>query len=92
MRSGDRVRITAQLIEAPNDRHLWPKRMRAICATFSLCRVKWPQLSQKEVKLKLSAQEEIHLANARPVNPEAHEAYLRGSTDYMGWRLRPPTL
>ncbi len=32
----------------------------------------------KEVKLKLSAQEEIHLANARPVNPEAHEAYLRG--------------
>jgi len=38
-RSGNRVRVTAQLIRAADDRHLWRKRMKEISATFSLCRM-----------------------------------------------------
>jgi len=40
-RSGDQVRITAQLIEAPTDRHLWPGATSAICETSSVCRTMW---------------------------------------------------
>ncbi len=78
MRSGDRVRITAQLIEAPNDRHLWAETYEGDLRNILALQGEVAAAIAKEVKLKLSAQEEIHLANARPVNPEAHEAYLRG--------------
>jgi TolB-like protein/DNA-binding winged helix-turn-helix (wHTH) protein/Flp pilus assembly protein TadD len=78
MRSGDRVRITAQLIEAPNDRHLWAETYEGDLRNILALQGEVAAAIAKEVKLKLSPQEEIHLANARPVNPEAHEAYLRG--------------
>jgi TolB-like protein/DNA-binding winged helix-turn-helix (wHTH) protein/Flp pilus assembly protein TadD len=78
MRSGDRVRITAQLIDAPNDRHLWAETYEGDLRNILALQGEVAAAIAKEVKLKLSAQEEIHLANARPVNPEAHEAYLRG--------------
>jgi TolB-like protein/DNA-binding winged helix-turn-helix (wHTH) protein/Flp pilus assembly protein TadD len=78
MRSGDRVRITAQLIEALNDRHLWAETYEGDLHNILALQNEVAAAIAKEVKLKLSAQEEIHLANARPVNPEAHEAYLRG--------------
>jgi len=46
LRSGERVRITAQLIHAHSDQHLWRKATSEICATYSPCnptlRVKLP--------------------------------------------------
>ena len=32
----------------------------------------------EQIKVKLTPQEQIHLASARSVNPEAYEAYLKG--------------
>ena len=77
-RSGDRVRITAQLIEAPTDRHLWARSYERDLRDVLSLQNEVAQAIANEVRIKLTPQEQIHLANARPVNPEAHEAYLRG--------------
>ncbi len=43
-----------------------------------------------EIHAALTPQTEAHLASARPVNPEAYEAYLRGQ--FHCWRLTPTDL
>src|SRR5216684_4859812 len=77
-RSGDQVRITAQLIEAPTDRHLWARSYQRDLRNVLSLQDDVAQAIAMEVRIKLTPQEQIHLAKARPVKPEAHEAYLRG--------------
>lgn len=83
-RAGDQVRITAQLIDAPNDRHLWAKSYERDLRDVLGLQDDVAQAIAGEVKVKLSPQEKIQLANARPVKPEAHEAYLRGIHELHG--------
>jgi len=77
-RSGDQVRITAQLIEAPTDRHLWARSYQRDLRNVLSLQDDVAQAIATEVRIKLTPQEQIHLSSARPVNPEAHEADLRG--------------
>lgn len=77
-RSGDQVRITAQLIEAPTDRHVWAKSYERDLRNVLGLQDDVAQAIANEVRIKLTPQEQIHFANARAVKPEAHEAYLRG--------------
>jgi serine/threonine protein kinase/tetratricopeptide (TPR) repeat protein len=77
-RSGDRVRITAQLIEAPTDRHLWARSYERDLRNVLSLQDDVAQAIATEVRIKLTPQEQIQLSNARAVNPEAHEADLRG--------------
>jgi eukaryotic-like serine/threonine-protein kinase len=76
-RSGDRVRVTAQLIEGSTDRHLWAssydREMRDVLAL------------QSEVALGIARQIKIALGpqstspvSARPVAPAVYESYLKG--------------
>ncbi len=78
IRAGDQVRITVQLIDGRTDRHLWAysyqREMRGILSL----QADVAKAIAAEVKVKLTHQEEKLLASARPVNPEAHEAYLKG--------------
>jgi serine/threonine-protein kinase len=77
-RSRDQVRISAQLIEALTDRHLWAKSYERDLRDVLRLQDDVAQAIAEEIKVKLTPQEQIHLASARPVNPEAHEAYLKG--------------
>ena len=77
-RSGDQVRITAQLIEAPTDRHVWAKSYERDFRDVLRLQDDVAQAIASEVRIKLTPQEQSHFANARPVKPEAHETYLRG--------------
>lgn len=78
IRAGDQVRITVQLIDGRTDRHLWAysyqREMRGILSLQNDV----AKAIASEVRVKLTPQEEKLLASARPVNPEAHEAYLKG--------------
>jgi serine/threonine-protein kinase len=77
-REGDRVRVTAQLIEAATDRHLWAERYeREVTSVFAL-QSDVAQAIAREVRVSLTPQEEVRLASTREVNPETYEAYLRG--------------
>jgi len=77
-RSGDRVRITAQLIHAPTDRHLWAESYERDLRDVLTLQSEVARAIANEIKIQVTPQEQVRLANARPVNPEAHEAYLKG--------------
>jgi serine/threonine-protein kinase len=77
-RSGDRVRITAHLIEAATDRTLWAKSyQRSLTDVLSLQEEAARAISS-EIRIKLTPEEQARLARVRRVNPEAHESYLEG--------------
>ena len=78
MRVADQVRITAQLIDAPTDTHLWAdsyeRDLRDILALLSDV----ARTIARQIEIKLTPDQEARLAAKRPVNPETYEAYLKG--------------
>ena len=78
-RFGDRVRITAQLIHAPSDKHLWANSYeRDIHDVFALERDLTQEIAS-EIQAQLKTPNQARLAQVRPVNAKALEAYLQGS-------------
>jgi TolB-like protein/Tfp pilus assembly protein PilF/predicted Ser/Thr protein kinase len=78
LRSGDRVRITAQLIEGSTDRHLWANSYERDLRDVLALQSDVSSAIAKEIQVNLSPGEQVRLASSAPVNPEAHEAYLKG--------------
>ncbi len=77
-RSGNRVRITAQLIYAPADRHLWAASYERELSDILALQGEVSRAIANQVEIKLSPERQVHLASLRQVNPQAYEAYLRG--------------
>jgi TolB-like protein/DNA-binding winged helix-turn-helix (wHTH) protein/Tfp pilus assembly protein PilF len=78
VRSGDRVRITAQLIDTRSDKHLWAQSFEGpLGDTLSLQDDVAREIS-RQTSAALTPAARAGLTNARHVNPEAHDAYLRG--------------
>lgn len=72
------MRVTAQLIEATTDRHLWPETYRRDLRDVLDLQGEVAQSIAKVVQAKLTPEEHAGLAARHPVNPEAYEAYLKG--------------
>ena len=77
-RSGGRVRITAQLIEARADQHLWAESYERDLRDVLALQGEVAGDIAAEIRVKLTPQERASITGARPLNPEAHEAYLQG--------------
>jgi serine/threonine-protein kinase len=78
-RVGDRIRVTAQLLHAPTDRHLWAESYERDFKDLLVLQSEAAQAVAAEIQVALTAEEAQRLLPAREVNPEAHEAYLRGT-------------
>ena len=78
MRSGDRVRITAQLIEASADRHLWAQSYEREAKDVLDLQNQVAREIAEQIRVKLTPEQRAILNTTRPVKPEAHEMYLRG--------------
>ena len=74
----DHVRITAQLIHGLSDTHVWSKSYERDLRNVIALQHEIASDIAREVRISLGPQEQAHLARAREVIPEAHEAYLRG--------------
>jgi TolB-like protein/DNA-binding winged helix-turn-helix (wHTH) protein/Tfp pilus assembly protein PilF len=77
-RSGDQVRIRAQLIYAASDRHLWAESYEGSLRDVLDLQNKVATEITRQIKIQVTPEEKTRLASARPVNLEAHEAYLKG--------------
>jgi TolB-like protein/DNA-binding winged helix-turn-helix (wHTH) protein/Flp pilus assembly protein TadD len=78
-RSGDRVRITAQLIHGPSDKHLWANSYeRDTRDTFALERDVTEEIA-RQVRARLRTPSDAPLAQPLPVSPKALDAYLQGN-------------
>jgi eukaryotic-like serine/threonine-protein kinase len=86
-RSGSQVKISAQLIDAAKDRHLWADSFQRELKDVLALQGEVARAITREVRVKLTPEEKSGLAAARPVDPEAYEAYLRGR---YHWYRRTP--
>lgn len=77
LRVGDRVRITAQLIDGVTDRHLWAQSYERDLGDVLGLQAEVASSIAREVQVKLKPQEATRFAKSRAVNPQAYEAYLR---------------
>jgi len=77
-RADGRVRITAQLIWAPDQTHLWAKNYDRELENILEVQSEVAQAIASEIQLQLTPQEQMHLAHPRPVHPAAYDACLRG--------------
>lgn len=78
LRVGQQVRITAQLIHAASDTHLWAESYERDLQDVLLLQSEVARTIAGEIQVAVTPEEKKRLASARPVNPEAHEAYLKG--------------
>ena len=78
LRVGRRVRITAQLIDAHNEAHLWAESYERDLRDVLNLQSEIARSIAEEIRVKLTPQDRTHLAQVRPVHPEAYEAYLQG--------------
>jgi TolB-like protein/DNA-binding winged helix-turn-helix (wHTH) protein len=78
-RSGDRVRITAQLIQGPSDKHLWANSYEQdVHDVFALERSVTEDIA-RQVRGRLTPSNEPPAAGSMRVNPDVLEAYLKGT-------------
>jgi serine/threonine protein kinase/tetratricopeptide (TPR) repeat protein len=77
-RSGDKVRINAELIQASTDRLLWAKSYERDLSDILTLQSAIAKAIVDEVQVKVTPQEQVRLVRSQQVNPEAHEAYLAG--------------
>ncbi len=78
VRSGNRVRITAQLIDAGSDRHLWAHSYESDLGDVLTLQDNVARDITQQIRVKLTPQEQSRLARNQSVNPEAYDYYLRG--------------
>ena len=76
--SGDQVRITAQLIQARNDQHLWAESYQRSLRDILALQDEVARTIAREIRVNVTPLEQTRLTSARAINPQAHEAYLRG--------------
>jgi TolB-like protein/DNA-binding winged helix-turn-helix (wHTH) protein len=78
-RSGDRVRITAQLIHGRSDKHLWANSYeRDLRDIFTFEREVTDDIAH-QIRARIATENQVRVPQRRPVNLEALEAYLQGS-------------
>jgi TolB-like protein/DNA-binding winged helix-turn-helix (wHTH) protein/Tfp pilus assembly protein PilF len=78
VRSGDRVRITAQLIRASTDEHLWAQSYEGDMRDSLALQNKVAREIAEQIRIELTPQEKSVLQSAKTVDPKAYEDYLRG--------------
>jgi serine/threonine protein kinase/Tfp pilus assembly protein PilF len=78
MRVGPRVRITAQLIHAASDTHLWAESYDRDFEDVLLVQSEIARAIAREIQVAITPEEAKRLAGARRVNAGAYEAYLKG--------------
>jgi TolB-like protein/DNA-binding winged helix-turn-helix (wHTH) protein/Flp pilus assembly protein TadD len=78
LRSGDQVRITAQLIEAATDKHLWSQSYEGELRDTLALQNRVAGAIADQIRINLTPQEQAALKSAKAVNPEAYESYLKG--------------
>jgi len=78
LRSGNRVRVTAQLLGASPERHLWADSYQGDLADVLSLQDRVARSIAREIRVSLTPEEQAHLTSMQPPDPEAYDAYVRG--------------
>jgi len=78
LRFGEQVRITAQLIEAPTDKHLWSQSYQGELRDTLALQSQVARAIADQIRINLSPREQTALNNVKMVNPQAYQSFLKG--------------
>jgi TolB-like protein/DNA-binding winged helix-turn-helix (wHTH) protein/Tfp pilus assembly protein PilF len=78
LRSGERVRITAQLIRVPVERHIWAQSFDGDLRDTLVLQKSVARAIAEQIQTTLNRQEQAALEHSKVVNAEAYDAYLKG--------------
>jgi serine/threonine protein kinase/tetratricopeptide (TPR) repeat protein len=76
--AGERVRIAARLVRAATDTQVWGESYERDLKDVLFLQSDVAQAIAREIRVAVTPGEAKQLASARPVNPEAYEACLKG--------------
>ena len=77
-RAADRVRITAQLVRVSDETHLWAEGYERSLHDILALQGEVARAIAREVQIKLTLHQQKRLDSATSLDPQAHEAYLKG--------------
>jgi TolB-like protein len=78
VRAGDEVRITAQLIHGPTDRHLWANAYDGDLRDMLALQRRVAEAIAREVRATVTPEEQQTLRASRSIDPRSMDLYLRG--------------
>jgi hypothetical protein len=78
IREGSQVRIHAQLIRGASDEHIWAGEYQREYRSLLALQDEVARSIAERIEISLTPQERLTLASTHPVDPEAHEDYLKG--------------
>jgi|SRR5215467_2736274 len=85
LRVGDRVRITAQLIHAPADTHIWAGSYERDLRNVLALQTEIARAIANEIQVKLTPREQARLLRPGEVDPDAYRLYLKGRFHLLKW-------
>src|SRR5208283_3459946 len=78
IRSGERVRVTAQLLQGSTDQHLWAETYDSDRGDVLKLQGEVADAIARQVRAQLTPQQQAQLRLAHSVDPGAYDAYLKG--------------
>jgi len=78
VREGNQARITAQLINARTDHHIWARTYTRNMTSVLELQGEVAQAIADAIRIEVTPQEKTRLSRVQPINVEAHELYLQG--------------
>jgi len=77
-RAGERLRVSAQLLHASSDTHIWAESYDRDLRDILALQSEVAEAIAREIQIKLTPREQAHIAHVGSVDPHAYEAYLKG--------------
>jgi len=78
LRAGGRVRVTAQLIDARSDTHIWAESYDRDAGDVLALQAELARAIARAVQIEISPAPPVGAGSVRPISPAAYEAYLKG--------------
>jgi len=85
LRSGNRFRVTVNLLYASADRHLWAETYERDFRDVIALQDEVAQTVARQIKVAITPAESTRLATVHTAKPEAYELYLKGRYHYYKW-------
>jgi TolB-like protein/DNA-binding winged helix-turn-helix (wHTH) protein/Tfp pilus assembly protein PilF len=92
IRSGRRVRVTAQLVQAPTDQHLWAETYDRDLGDILKLQGEVAEAIAGQVRAQLTPTQEALIRQAAAVDPAAYDAYLKGRLYFTTEFTKPDSL
>jgi len=78
IREGSRIRVHAQLIRGATDEHIWSEEYPREYRSLLEVQEEVARRIAEQIQISLTPEDRARLASTQPVDPEAHENYLKG--------------